>query len=118
REVTCPVLKSPRAGQIRLRSPRRSLKRAAATSAERDSIYTRDAAATAKTPAERRCGICAPPALAPHRAGSGRVVSCRPRFTTAATPCPSPTAAATALSPTVAAPLSCSPPLLTAAPRR
>ena len=37
------------------------------------------------------------------------MVSCRPRFTTAATPCPSPTAAATALSPTVAAPLSCSP---------
>src|SRR5262245_5978133 len=67
---------------------------------------------------KRRCGFCAPPVLAPHRACSARVVSCRPRFTTAATLCPSPTAAATALSPTVAAPLSCSPPLLTAAPRR
>src|SRR5262245_28387848 len=39
---------------------------------------------TTKATGGRRCAFCAPSGFSPHRAGSDRVLSCRPRFTTTA----------------------------------
>jgi hypothetical protein len=47
------------------------------------------AAATTKATGGRHCSFCALSGYSPHRAGSGGVISCRPRFTTTAHSMPS-----------------------------
>src|SRR5262245_43540551 len=109
------------AGRVALRENRaRQHRRAGARGSEaarpKINLFTSPESPLGRFPAAAAVGRCAPPTTIEQAPAAWYPAD--PGSLPPPALCPTLTAAATALSPTVAAPLSCSPPVLTAAPRR